>query len=122
MYTMTCRPIFVIVPVLAVFLGAIPTALADQNAYNFTVHVPSHGFGVNAVTIFVKTSNGYTAQQDVSTQQSDISWTFNIPQNQGDSIQVCVHSAGILNVLNQRCQFWTVNQESGSYSVSMDSP
>ncbi len=60
MYNVKNNPIFVIAPVLAIFLGAIPTALADQNAYNFTVHVPSHGFGVDAVTIFVQTSNGYT--------------------------------------------------------------
>jgi len=84
--------------------------------------VPSHGFGADAVTVFVKTANGYTNQQDVSTQQNDVSWTFSIPPNQGDTIQVCVHTAGILNMLNQNCRYWTVNQESGVYSVSMNSP
>jgi hypothetical protein len=120
---MTHIPLFVIVPVIAILLGAIPTALADQNAHNFTVHVPNHGFGVNAITIYVKTANGYESQQDVSTAQNDISWTFNIPPNQGDSIVVCVHTANDFFLLrNQHCQHWTVNQESGSYSVSMDSP
>jgi len=102
--------------------GSIPSALADQTPYSFTVHVPNHGFGANAITIFVKTANGYTDQQDVSTQQSDVSWTFNIPANQGDTIQAYVHTAGILNIINQNCRLWTVNQGSGSYTVSMDSP
>src|SRR5436305_14787256 len=88
-------------PLLVSLTGLVPTALGDQNSYNFTVRVPSHGFGANAVTIFVKTANGYTDQQDVSTQQSDVSWTFSIPPNQGDTIQVCVHTAGILKILNQ---------------------
>jgi hypothetical protein len=84
--------------------------------------VPSHAFGVGAITIFVKTANGFTDQADVSTGQRDISWTFNIPPNQGDIIQVCVHSAGILNALNQNCQYQTVNQETGSYTAPLNSP
>ena len=103
-------------------IGLVPTALADQNSYSFTVHVPSHEFGATAISIFIKTANGYTDQQDVSTGTGDISWTFNVPPNQGDTIQVCVHTAGILNVIGQNCKYRTVNQEAGSYSVSMRSP
>lgn len=122
--SMTERKVETMVIISALFglIGTIPSALADQNPYSFTVNVPNHGFGANAVTIFVKTSNGYTDQQDVSTQANDVSWTFNIPSNQGDSIQVCVHTAGILNIINQNCRYWTVNQGQGSYSVSQDSP
>jgi hypothetical protein len=54
-------------------IGLLPGALADQNSYRFTVHVPSHAFGVGAITIFVKTANGFTDQADVSTGQRDIS-------------------------------------------------
>ncbi|PWU79483.1 MAG: hypothetical protein DLM72_17105 [Candidatus Nitrosopolaris wilkensis] len=122
--SMTERKVETMVMISALFglIGTIPSALADQNPYSFTVHVPKHGFGANAVTIFVKTANGYTDQQDASTRQSDVSWTFNIPANQGDTIQACVHTAGILNIINQNCRYWTVNHESGSYTVSMDSP
>jgi len=108
--------------ILVPLFGLVPTALADQNGYDFTVHVTQHAFGVGAVTIFVKTANGFTDETDVGTGQGDISATFNIPPNQGDTIQICVHTAGILNALNQNCQYRSVNQEIGSYSVSMRSP
>jgi hypothetical protein len=114
--------IFIALTVLVCLIGLVPTVFADQNSYNFTVHVPSHAFGADAVTIFVKTANGYTDQQDVSTQQNDVTWTFSIPPNQGDTIQVCVHTAGILNIINQNCRYWSVNQETGTYTVSMNSP
>jgi hypothetical protein len=121
MYNIIHKPIFVIVPVIAILFGAIPVALADQNGYNFTVHVPSHQFGINSVNIWIRTTNGYTTSQHVSTQQSDIYWTFNIPPNQGDSIQVCVRASNPLSeLLGTNCQFWTVNQEAGSYSISMN--
>jgi len=86
---MTERKVETMVIISALFglIGTIPSALADQTPYSFTVHVPNHGFGANAVTIFVKTANGYTDQQGVSTQQNYVSWTFNIPANQGGTIQ-----------------------------------
>jgi hypothetical protein len=70
-------------------MAIIPTAVANESSYALTVNVPSHAFGANAVTISVNAANGYTDQQDVSTQQSNVSWTFNIPSNEGDSIEVC---------------------------------
>jgi len=59
-------------------------------AYRLTVNVPSHPFGASTVDIFITTKNGYTDQANVPTT-GIASWTFDIPQNQGNSVQVCVN-------------------------------
>jgi hypothetical protein len=59
-------------------------------AYRLTVNVPSHPFGASTVDIFVTTKNGYTDQANVATT-GIASWTFDIPQHQGNSVQVCVN-------------------------------
>ena len=101
--------LFFLKPIVAL-LGMMPSALADQNSYDFTVHMICSGL---PVTIFVQTGDS----QYVSTQQpKNISLTFNIPQNQGDSIKVCIDIQGLLLPILP-CQSWTVYQHSGSYSV-----
>jgi hypothetical protein len=64
-------------------------AVAQQPGYSLTVNVPSHEFGKSTVTISIKTANGYVDSKTVSTA-GGASWTFDIPANQGNSVQVCV--------------------------------
>jgi hypothetical protein len=59
-------------------------------AYRLTVNVPSHPFGASTVDIFITTKNGYTDQANVAIT-GIASWTFDIPQDQGTSVQVCVN-------------------------------
>lgn len=109
--------LFFLLPIVAL-LGMMPSALADQNSYDFTVRMLSIGV---PFTISVQTANGYTDSQYDGQQPflTNVSLTFNIPQNQGNSIKVCVHwdimLLGAMEPVN--CQSWTVNQHSGSYSV-----
>jgi hypothetical protein len=69
-------------------------------AYRLTVNIPSHPFGTSTVDISITTANGHTDQANVPTA-SGISYTFNIPENQGKSIKVCV-KPGNLSVSNCR--------------------
>lgn len=62
-----------------------------QSAYNLTVHIPSHTSDSSTVNISIKTANGYTHQADLS-GSGDLLYTFNIPESQGKSVQVCVKS------------------------------
>jgi hypothetical protein len=65
-----------------------------QPGYSLTVNVPSHPFGTSTVGISITTENGYTNQANVPTAGNP-SWTFNIPPNQGNSVQVCVNSGAL---------------------------
>lgn len=69
-----------------------------QPAYRLTVNVPSHQFGTSTVDISLTTANGHTDQANVPTA-GGLSYTFNIPENQGKSVQVCV-KPGNLSVKN----------------------
>jgi len=71
-----------------------------QPAYQLTVNVPSHTSDTSTVDISIKTANGYTHAADLS-GAGDLSYTFNIPENQGKSVQVCVKS-GNLSIKNCR--------------------
>ncbi|MFZ0510536.1 MAG: hypothetical protein WAM14_02920 [Candidatus Nitrosopolaris sp.] len=62
-----------------------------EAAYRLTVNVPSHPFGTSTVGISITTANGYTDQANVLTAGGS-SYTFNIPKNEGNSVQVCVNS------------------------------
>jgi hypothetical protein len=59
-------------------------------AYQLTVKVPFHPFGASTVDISVTTKNGYTDEATVSAA-GVATWTFNIPQNQGKWVEVCVN-------------------------------
>jgi hypothetical protein len=59
-------------------------------AYQLTVTVPFHPFGASTVDIYITTKNGYTDEATASTAGVS-TWTFNIPQNQGNWVQVCVN-------------------------------
>jgi hypothetical protein len=65
-----------------------------QPGYLLTVYVPSHPFGTSTVGISITTEDGYTDQANIPTAGNP-SWTFNIPPNQGESVQVCVNSGAI---------------------------
>jgi hypothetical protein len=60
-----------------------------EAAYRLTVNVPSHPFGTSTVGISITTENGHTDQANVPNNSSYI---FNIPKNQGNSVEVCVNS------------------------------
>jgi hypothetical protein len=71
--------------------GSSDTGGSGQAAYRLTVNVPSHPFGASTVGMSIKTANGYTDQASVPTAGGS-SYTFNVPKNQGKSVQVCVNS------------------------------
>jgi hypothetical protein len=88
------------------------TTSQGQSGYSITVNVNTHGFGKDRVNIGVTTENGYSANQEVLTA-GEASWTFNIPPNQGNSIQVCVGQG----LIGANCQKFTAS--GGDISVSM---
>jgi hypothetical protein len=51
------------------------------------VDVPSHTSDTSTVGVSITTANGYTRETDLS-GAGDLSYTFNIPENQGKSVQV----------------------------------
>jgi hypothetical protein len=64
--------------------------LADgEPGYQLTINVPSYPSGTSTLGISITTANGYTDHANVATS-SGTSWTFNIPANQGNSVQACV--------------------------------
>jgi hypothetical protein len=71
--------------------GSSDTGGSGQAAYRLTVNVPSHPFGASTVGMSITTANGYTDQASVPTAGGS-SYTFNVPKNQGKSVQVCVNS------------------------------
>ena len=71
--------------------GSSDTGSSGQAAYRLTVNVPSHPFGASTVGMSITTANGYTDQASVPTAGGP-SYTFNVPKNQGKSVQVCVNS------------------------------
>jgi len=71
-----------------------------QPAYRLTVNVPSHPFGTSTVDISIITANGHTDEANVPTA-GGLSYTFNIPENQGKSVKVCV-KPGNLSIKNCR--------------------
>jgi hypothetical protein len=71
--------------------GSSDTGGIGQAAYRLTVNVQSHPFGASTVGMSITTANGYTDQANVPTAGGS-SYTFNVPKNQGKSVQVCVNS------------------------------
>lgn len=65
-----------------------------QSEYLLTIYVTSHPFGTSTVGISITTENGYTDQANIPTAGNP-SWTFSIPPNQGNSVQVCVNSGAL---------------------------
>ena len=87
--------------------------VSTQRGYLLTVNVPSHPFGKSTIGIFITTEDGYRDHVYIPTTGNP-SWTFKIPPNQGNSVQVCVNS-GPQSEAN--CHFYNTN---GSYmSVSL---
>jgi len=86
-----------------------------QPAYQLTVNVPSHTSGTSTVDISITTANGYTREADLS-GAGDLSYTFNIPENQGKLVQVCAKS-GNLSIKNCRTYETTGSDMSVSLPV-----
>ena len=91
---------------------------AVEAAYQLTVNVPSHPFGTSTVGISITTANGYTDQADVPTAGGS-SHTFNIPKNQGYSVQVCVNP-GTLS--HDNCRTYQTTGDDMSVSLPAVSP
>ena len=69
-------------------------------------------FGTSTTDISITTANGYTDQANVSSSDV-IAWTFNIPQNQGNWVRVCINSE---NSSRENCN--TYNTTGADMSVS----
>jgi hypothetical protein len=92
-----------------------------QLGYSLTVNVPSHPFGKSAVNIRITTANGHTDFMSIDTATSGTpSAVFNIPPNQGDSVQVCVDSGIISSLLDRTCKNYPVS--GGDMRVSQPAP
>jgi hypothetical protein len=92
-----------------------------QPAYRLTVNVPSQSADTSTVGMSITTENGYTHEADLS-GAGDLSYAFNIPQNQGKSVQVCV-KPGNLSMKNCRTYETTGSDMSVSLpAVSSTSP
>jgi hypothetical protein len=89
-----------------------------EAAYRLTVEVPSHPFGTSTVGISITTANGYTDQANVPTAGGS-SYTFNIPENQGKSVQVCVKPR---NLSVNNCHTYETTGNDMSVSLSAISP
>lgn len=98
----------------------LPSEASNQNSgYSLTVTVPDHPFSKSAVDIYITTENGYKDNAKVSTATAgDPSWTFTIPPNQGNLVEVCVDS-GLISLRN--CQKYTTNGDDISVSLSAPS-
>jgi hypothetical protein len=62
-----------------------------EPGYRLTVNIPSYPSGTSTLGVSITTANGYTDRANVDVSGAT-SWTFNIPSNQGSSVQVCVNS------------------------------
>jgi len=78
----------ILTPVIVLLILGTNLGAAQQSAYNLTVIVTSHSFGMDSVSIDIQTENGYSQNQQVATAGA-ASWTFSIPPNQGGWVQVC---------------------------------
>jgi hypothetical protein len=90
---------------------------AVEAAYRLTVNVPSHPIGTSKVGIFITTTNGYTDQADVPTAGG--LHIFNIPKNQGYSVQVCVNSG---TFSHDNCRTYETTGNDMSVSLPAASP
>ena len=87
--------------------------VVTQPGYLLTVNVPSHPFGTSTIGISITTENGYTDQANIPTAGNP-SWTFNIPPNQGNSVQVCVNSGASSD---ENCNIYKTTGSSMSVSL-----
>jgi hypothetical protein len=87
--------------------------VVTQPGYLLTVNVPSHPFGASTIGISITTENGYTDQANIPTAGNP-SWTFNIPPNQGNSVQVCVNSG---DLSEENCHIYKTTGSAMSVSL-----
>lgn len=87
--------------------------VVTQPGYLLTVNVLSHPFGTSTIGISITTENGYTDQANIPTAGNP-SWTFNIPPNQGNSVQVCVNSGALSE---QNCHIYKTTGSAMSVSL-----
>jgi hypothetical protein len=89
----------------------------SSSGYEFIVRISKWPFGSSSVGIDIETANGCRDSSSVSTAVSGTpSHTFNIPQNQGNSVFVCTDPEGILAFGN--CQTFITNGRDSSGTIS----
>ena len=89
----------------------------SNSGYEFTVRISEWPFGSSSVRIDIETANGYRDSSSVSTAVSGYpSRTFNIPQNQGNSVYVCTDPEGILAF--GTCHTFITNGRDSSGTIS----
>ena len=89
----------------------------SNSGYEFTVRISEWPFGSSSVRIDIETENGYSDSTSVNTAVSgNPSHTFNIPQNQGNSVQVCADPEGIFSI--GTCQTFITNGRDSSGTIS----
>ena len=87
------------------------------SGYELTVQVSDWPFGSSSIRLNIETANGYTDSTSVSTSVSGSpSHTFNIPQNQGNSVFVCADPEGILSFGN--CNTYITNGRDSTATIS----
>ena len=88
-----------------------------SSGYEFTVRISDWPFGSSSVRIDIETENGYRDSTSITTAVSGTpSHTFNIPQNQGNSVYVCTDPEGILAF--GTCQTFITNSRDSSGTIS----
>lgn len=88
-----------------------------SSGYEFTVRISDWPFGSSSVRVTIEAENGYRDSASVNTAVSGTpSHTFNIPQNQGNSVFVCTDPEGILAFGN--CDTVITNGRDSSVTVS----
>lgn len=87
--------------------------VSTQPGYLLTVNVPSHPFGKSTIGIFITTEDGYTDHAYIPTRGNP-SWTFKVPPNQGNSVQVCVDSGP---QTKENCHMYKTNGSNMSVSL-----
>ena len=89
----------------------------SNSGYELTVHISDWPFGSSSVRINIETANGYSDSSSVSTSvPGSPSHTFNIPQNQGNSVFVCTDPEGILAFGN--CETFITDGRDSSVTIS----
>jgi hypothetical protein len=86
--------------------------MSTERTRSFIKYNTKHNNGLYYYNISVQTENGYSASQAVYTA-GGASWTFGIPPNQGNSVQVCFAQG----IIGSNCQRFNVN--GGDIAVNM---
>jgi hypothetical protein len=120
MYNMTHVPVFVIVPVIAVLLGAVQYANAQSSDWILTIYPVNVPFGQSDIHIHVQ--GPFNANKDVNIANGqNPSVSFNMNGNDfpvGYQYKVCI-SATLIGAFLPNCNFFNHNSnEIAAWQIS----